>query len=160
VADAPRPLRPRSRQPLSQWPTGRLLSAVARRVERDWNAHLEGWDLNHASLPVLYLLAAGPRSQRELAESSGVTEQTMSRILLRLERSRYVSRRPHALDRRRHDVVLTDEGRAALREAGDRDVAERITVQGLTEEQVSQLRALLSALLPDRAEDAGRDDPR
>lgn len=143
--------RPSSQQPLAQWPTGRLLSAVARRVERDWNAHLEGWDLNHASLPVLYLLAAGPLSQRELAQSSGVTEQTMSRILVRLERSGYISRRAHARDRRRHEVVLTEAGRTALLEAGDRSVAEAITVRGLSPAQVVQLRSLLTAMLPERA---------
>ena len=39
-------------------PSGRLLSAAARRVERDLNAHLAAWDLNHASLPVLVHLSA------------------------------------------------------------------------------------------------------
>ena len=51
----------------AQWPTGRLLSTVVRRIEHDWNAHLSAWDLNHACFPVLLHLLAGPRSQRELA---------------------------------------------------------------------------------------------
>ena len=42
-----------------EWPTGRMLSAVARRIEREWNAHLAHWDLNHASLPVLAFLSRG-----------------------------------------------------------------------------------------------------
>lgn len=126
-----------------QWPTGRLFTAVARRIERDWNAHLAHWDLNHASLPVLYLLAGGPLSQRDLALASEVTEQTMSRILARLERQGYVVRRPHVEDRRRHEVHLTDSGRAALLEAGDPSMAEEMTVRGLTDAQVLALRDLL-----------------
>lgn len=134
----------------AQWPTGRLLSAVARRIERDWNAHLHHWDLNHASLPVLFLLAAGPRSQRELAGTAGVTEQTMSRVVARLERTGYIVRSPHAHDRRRHDVALTETGRSALLEAGDRRTAEEMSVRGLTPDQVDQLRELLIAMLAER----------
>lgn len=135
---------------LDQWPTGRLISAAARRIERDWNAHLSGWDLNHASLPVLFLLLRGPRSQRELAQASGVTEQTMSRIVARLERSGYVDRLPHAGDRRRHDVVLTETGRTALLESGDPRVAEEMSTRGLDAEQIRQLRALLAVMLAQR----------
>lgn len=141
---APVPGRP---VPAVMWPTGRLVSAVARRIERDWNAHLARWDLNHASLPVLFLLAAGPRSQRELAADSGVTEQTMSRIIARLDRTGYIERRTHAHDRRRNDVALTETGYRALREAGDPRFAEEMSVRGLTPEQVTQLRSILGAML-------------
>ncbi|MDO8107989.1 MarR family transcriptional regulator [Isoptericola sp. b441] len=133
--------------PPEQWPTGRLFSAVARRIERDWNSHLAHWGLNHASLPVLYLLAGGPLSQRELALSSNVTEQTMSRILARLERQEFVARHPHPSDRRRHQVHLTDAGRATLLEAGDPAYAEDLTLRGLDDEQVGHLRELLLVMV-------------
>lgn len=142
--------------PGGHWPTGRLISAVARRIERDWNAHLDHWDLNHASLPVLYLLMGGPRSQRELAGSSGVTEQTMSRIIVRLERTGYVERSPHATDKRRHQVVLTETGRRVLFEAGDPGVAEQMSTRGLSPEQVVQLRSLLAVMMAERPRE---DDP-
>lgn len=129
------------------WPTGRLVSAVARRIERAWNLHLAEWDLNHASLPVLALLVAGPRSQRELATASGVTEQTMSRILVRLERLGYVTRRQGFRDRRRHAVHLTDVGRATFLEAGDPAVAEELSTRGLSGAQVAALREILLTLL-------------
>lgn len=143
-------------RPTGQWPTGRLISAVARRIERDWDAHLAGWDLNHASLPVLYLLAGGPRSQRELAGASGVTEQTMSRIIARLDRTGYIERRAHTLDRRRYEVVLTESGRQALAEAGDPRVAEQMSIRGLSRAQVEQLRQILAVMLAQRARP---DDP-
>lgn len=128
----------------ADWPVGRLLSAAARRVEREWNAHLAGWDLNHASLPVLVLLAHHPRSQRELAAACSVTEQTMSRILARMERTGYVTRAPHATDRRKVVIAITDSGRDVAALASDRRPAEAMTTRGLTPEQVEQLRTLLA----------------
>ncbi|WP_372594940.1 MarR family winged helix-turn-helix transcriptional regulator [Actinotalea sp.] len=129
------------------WPTGRLMSAITRRVEREWNAHLARWELNHASLPVLAHLAGGPRSQRQLAESCGVTEQTMSKTLARLERTGYVERPIRPGDRRRHDVLLTAAGYGALSAAGASDRAEEMVLRGLDAEQTEQLRRLLLHML-------------
>ena len=141
----------------AQWPLGRLLSAAARRVEQEWNAHLATWDLNHASLPVLVHLVRSPLSQRELAARCAITEQTMSRVLARLERTGYVQRRPDPADLRRHVISITDAGRTVVREASDPRVAEEMTVRGLTADQVRQLRALLAvvALARSGTEDAG-----
>lgn len=133
---------PASQDP-RDWPVGRLLSAAARRVEREFNAHLATWDLNHASLPVLVHLTRGPLSQRDLARLCGVTEQTTSRVLDRMERTGYVTRTTHPDDRRRHTIALTDEGRTVLRSAGDPRPAEQMVTRGLTPEQVRQLRDLL-----------------
>jgi DNA-binding MarR family transcriptional regulator len=140
----------------STWPTGRLLSSAARRVEREFNAHLDAWDLNHASLPVLVHLSVQDHSQRELASATGVTEQTMSRILARVERLGYVTRRPHAEDRRRHVIALTDAGADVLREAADRERSEAMVAQGLSTEDMRELRRLLAAVIaahPDPADD-------
>lgn len=133
--------------PPEHWPTGRLLSAAARRVERAWDAHLGQWSLTHASMPVLAVLAGGARSQRDLARALGVTEQTTSRMLAGLERSGYVRREQHSTDRRRHVVVLTPVGRAALAELDDPETVEGLITAALSEDQVDGLRALLVALV-------------
>lgn len=125
------------------WPVGRLLSAAARRVERDWNAHLASWDLNHASQPVLVILLRGPRTQAELAAACEVTEQTMSRVLARIERRGYITRAAHATDRRKQVIAITDAGREAVLAASDPAAAEELVTEGLTPEQVEQLRGLL-----------------
>ncbi|WP_311836296.1 MarR family winged helix-turn-helix transcriptional regulator [Cellulomonas fimi] len=138
-----------------RWPTGRLLSSAARQVERDWNAHLAAWDLNHASLPVLVLLAHRDHSQRELATATSVTEQTMSRVLARMERTGYVTRRPHGDDRRRHVISLTALGAEVMREAADPAPAEALSTRGLGPEQVEQLRELLALMVI-----AGQSPPR
>ncbi|WP_240675581.1 MarR family winged helix-turn-helix transcriptional regulator [Cellulomonas endophytica] len=134
--------------PLHHWPDGRLLSAVARRIERAWDAHLAHWDLTHASLPVLVHLLDGPRSQRELAALLDVTEQTTSRILARLERTRYVTRTAHPEDRRRYVIAVTAAGRAALAAASDPRPAEDSVLGVLSGAQRAELRALLLAVHP------------
>ncbi|MPV37653.1 MarR family winged helix-turn-helix transcriptional regulator [Georgenia subflava] len=133
--------------PPAQWPTGRLLSAAARRAERAWDAYLERWSLTHASLPLLAVLAGGPRSQREVAESLGVTEQTVSRMLAGLERSGYVARRRHATDRRRQAVSITETGSAALAALDDTAAVEALVAGPLTPDQVTILRELLVLLV-------------
>lgn len=130
-----------------EWATGRLLFAVARRIEREWNAHLGRWDLNHAGFPVLMHLLGGPRSQRVLADESGVTEQTMSRIVARLERSGYVTRTDDPADRRRRAVAVTPAGREAGLAAARRRPAEELATRGLDDAQVAALRDALLTLL-------------
>jgi DNA-binding MarR family transcriptional regulator len=132
---------------VGRWPTGRLLSAAARRVERAWDAHLDHWQLSHGSFPVLVLLAAGDHSQRELATAMAVTEQTMSRMLGRLERAGYVRRETHGSDRRRHVVTLLPRGAQVLGEASDPGVVEAVATRGLDAGQVAALRDALVTLL-------------
>ena len=136
-------LDPASPDP-AHWPVGRLLSSAARRVERDWNAHLATWDLNHASQPSSPTSCGRRMSQRELATASGVTEQTMSRVLARMERSGYVTRTPHDDDRRRH--VDHDHGRGTLgllRRVRPRARRDDGHPRARPPEQAEQLRRLL-----------------
>ena len=141
----------------ADWPTGRLLFTVVRRIEHDWNAHLAGWDLNHAGFPVLLHLFGGPRTQRELARLNGVTEQTMSRVVARLERSGYVTRDDDPRDRRRRAVAVTDAGRAAAARAGRVQPAEDLTTRGLDAEQVASLRDMLVTLVRTQRAGTGPD---
>ncbi len=147
---------PTSTEP-ADWPTGRLLFTVVRRIEHEWNEHLARWELNHAGFPVLLHLAGGSRTQRELARVSGVTEQTMSKVVARLERSGYVTRTTDPHDRRRRMVTVTDAGLTAAREAARVQPAEDIALQGLDEHQARALRDLLVTMV--RAQRAGEPDP-
>ena len=91
----------------AHWATGRLLSTAARLVEHAWDAHLATWGLNHASFAVLWMLERGPLPQRSLASSASVQDQTMSRIVERLQRLGYVERARGTDDRRQ---VLVHHG--------------------------------------------------
>lgn len=101
------------------WSTGRLLSTAARHVERAWTAWLAERDLTHAGLLVLHALEVGPQSQRELAEASQVEEQTMTRVLARLQRTGHITRERDLADRRRVVVQRTSLGTQAFGEVRD-----------------------------------------
>ena len=82
-----------------------VLSTAARLIEHDWNDWLANHDLTHAGLLALHALQGGPLTQRQLAAANRVEEQTMSRVVARLERAGYVSRARDSADRRR--LVIT-----------------------------------------------------
>ena len=95
-------------------------------------------------------------SQRELATASGVTEQTMSRVLARMERTRL--RHADAARRRPAPARHHDHGRGPRRRffvASDRELAEAMVTRGLTPEQAEQLRRLLVVVASEP--DDGRD---
>ena len=129
------------------WSTGRLLSTVARRVERAWDEHLEHWQLSHASLPVLAMLTRGEHSQRDLASAMSVTEQTMSRMLARLQRAGYLTRRRDPGDRRRRVVALLPRGTEVLSAASDPERVEALATAGLEPNQVAALRDALVTMV-------------
>ncbi|MEO5834762.1 MAG: MarR family transcriptional regulator [Nakamurella sp.] len=100
----------------AQWATGRLLSTAARMVEQSWNNRLRDSRVSHAGVMVLSLLAAGPATQRQLAGSQHLTEQTAGRTVAHLEATGHLRRTADPTDRRRRVVEITDGGRALLAE--------------------------------------------
>ncbi len=131
----------------SQWPTGRLLSAAARRMEHGWNSYLARWHLNHASLPALAILMAGPLSQRDLAAALGVTEQTTSRIVAGLERHGYVTRQPHPDDRRVRLLAASPTGMRVMQELDQAGSIDSIVRHELSPDDEARLRELLLRFL-------------
>ena len=100
----------------ASWATGRLLSTAARLVEQSWNNRLRDSRVSHAGVIVLSLLAGGPATQRELAGSQHMTEQTAGRTIAHLESTGHLRRTADPADRRRRVVEITDGGRALLAE--------------------------------------------
>lgn len=97
-----------------QWPLGRLLSAAARSVERDWDERLRAIGLSHAAVVAIdILIRTGPTGADAIARTARVQPQTMSRTLERMERDGLVERAPHPADRRRRVVSVTPAGRSA-----------------------------------------------
>ena len=107
----------------ADWSTGRLLSTAARLTEQAWNERLRAREVSHAGLILVSLLVAGPASQRELAASQFLTEQTIGRTIGHLEATGHLTRSTDAADRRRRVVQLTEQGRALMAELStDADV--------------------------------------
>lgn len=140
----------------AEWPLGRLLSTAARMIERDWNAVLARRGLTHAGLMVLASLQGGSLTQRELAAASRVEQQTISRVLEKLERDGYVNRSRTDVDLRRRMVTLSPSGEQALLEMTMPDVAERLITDQI--EDPARFRAELVRLVERSSSGAGRAD--
>ncbi len=113
------------------WSLGRLLSTAARLVEHEWNAWLAERGITHAGLLALDALGAGPLTQRAVAAASRVEEQTMSRVLDRLQRTGHVERRRDTVDRRRLVVTLTPTARQVLDQIRTADIADILVADHL-----------------------------
>lgn len=99
--------------PMTEWPTGRLLSMASRLVEHAWLDALDERGLSHAGLIALHIIGETPTSQTEIAARARVENQTMSRTLDRLEREGYIARERDPRDGRRHIITRTKAGTAA-----------------------------------------------
>ena len=115
-----------------------VLLAVARLVmDVSIRAAGELGGLSPVQLRALTALRVTPGGNlAQLAESLGITVSTASRLIDRLIAADWVHRRPAPHTRREISLTLTDGGRAVLRQYDDR--------------RVSQLRACLGSLAPDR----------
>ncbi|MBN4925607.1 winged helix DNA-binding protein [Hoyosella rhizosphaerae] len=130
---------------LTQWPTGRLLSVAARRLEHTWEAILAEHGLTHAGLVALHCITDTPQYQREIAQQCRVTDQTMSRTLDGLARQGYVARETDPEDGRRMRVRATEEGKRLYIEIVEREQQDSRLLAGLPEHE--ELRRLLLALI-------------
>src|ERR1700712_3564012 len=137
----------------SGWATGRLLSTAAR---------LRDNGVSHAGLIVLHMLSQGPASQRELADSQFLTEQTIGRTLTHLESTGHVGRATDPADRRRRVVQITDPGRdllTAISDSGDRLTDHVLQAGGGAPADFrAALQLLIDALDSPQSPDAVGDD--
>jgi MarR family transcriptional regulator for hemolysin len=94
-------------------------------------------------------LKANPRaSQREIAESMGVTEATLTHHLNAMDADGLVTRRRDPDNRRVHVVELTEGGeKVFLRLRGVAMSFDTRLRRGITEAEVEQLRGLLDRLV-------------
>jgi DNA-binding MarR family transcriptional regulator len=132
---------------------GYLLKHAQLRLSELTAAALAPYDLDGRQLAVLLVLAAcEPASQQQAAGRLGIDRTTMVAQLDALEAKGLVARRPHADDRRRNMVELTEAGRRTLRgarEAGDD--AERRFLAPLSQPAARHLKDALRAVIqPDR----------
>ena len=135
------------------WSLGRLLSTAARLVEHDWNSWLASHDLTHAGLLALHALRHGPLTQRQLAAANRVEEQTMSRVVERLERTGYLTRRRDSTDRRRLVISPTPAGIAVFERVQAESVADQL-VERWVRDSVAFRSELVRIISAARANDS------
>jgi DNA-binding MarR family transcriptional regulator len=127
---------------------GYLLKHALLELDRLHEELLAPAGIGARELAVLLLLdGREPESQQQAAQRLGVDRTTMVALLDALEDKGLVTRRPDLVDRRRNVVVLTDTGRATLRQATSAsDEAERRLLAVLNDDEAALLRSLLTRL--------------
>jgi DNA-binding MarR family transcriptional regulator len=128
---------------------GYLLKHAQLRMNELNTRALAPYGINGRELAVLLVLAGNePASQQQAAQRLGVDRTTMVALLDALEDKGLLSRHPHAEDRRRNVVELTETGQAVLAKAsGASDEAEREFLAPLDPQTARQLRAALRTLV-------------
>lgn len=81
----------------------------------DFSKAMEDLGLTQKQVAVLELIAQNEgASQIDIAAALGMDRATMMSLINRLEDRKSVARRPSPVDRRRQQLILTDEGREIL----------------------------------------------
>jgi DNA-binding MarR family transcriptional regulator len=132
---------------------GYLLKHAQYRMHELNDRALEPYGVDGRELGVLVLLASHePSSQQQAAQRLGVDRTTMVALLDTLESKGLVSRHPHAEDRRRNVVELTQVGHKVVEKATKAsDEAEREFLAPLSAEAAQRFRDALRLVVEDQA---------
>ena len=128
---------------------GYLLKHAQLRMSELTAKSLTPYGVDGRELGVLLVLAGRePASQQQAAQRLGIERTTMVALLDTLEGKGLVSRHPHADDRRRNVVELTEAGQDTLRRATEAsDDAEREFLAPLSPQAARQLRDSLQTIV-------------
>lgn len=128
---------------------GYLLKYAQHELAELITAALAPYNLNGREWAVLFVLAGRePASQQQAARRLGIDRTTMVALLDTLEGKGLVSRHPHAEDRRRNVVELTQAGQNTFRYASEAtEEAEREFLAPLTGSAAQQLRESLRTVV-------------
>jgi DNA-binding MarR family transcriptional regulator len=131
----------------------RGLLQMTTKLEARLNRELqEAGGLSLADYDVLVPLSEALHGRLRVFELAGILGWERSRLshhLARMHRRGLVCREECDADRRGAFVVLTDEGRTAIRDAAPAHVetVRRLVFEGLSDEQVESLHALTQSVL-------------
>lgn len=131
----------------ARWTTA-VLSRVAEKMRRTFEAKVQHLGLRSKHYGALILLESGPMTQVELGRGMAIDRTTMVSLVDDLSKLGLVERAPNPADRRAHAVTLTEEGRKVRQMAAEAvDATQEEILAPLTAEEREQLRNLLSKLL-------------
>lgn len=135
--------------PLVSRRLGYLLKHVHARMDELGTRALAPFGIDPRELGILLVIAGHePGSQQQAAQRLGIDRTSMVARLDTLEDKGLVSRHPHAEDRRRNVVELTDAGRDLVQRAAEAsDRAEAELLAGLSPQDGERLRDMLEAIV-------------
>jgi DNA-binding MarR family transcriptional regulator len=124
-----------------------LLLRLSKAVHKRSTEELLGIKLKHTML-LSYLRTGEPALQQQLCESLWMDANNCVLLLNELEEMGYIERRRDPIDRRRHVVEITNDGRNALERAERaQESLEDEILAGLSDKERVMLRSLLSRAL-------------
>ncbi len=128
---------------------GYLFKHAQMRMEELNAQALAPFGIDARELGILLVLAGHePGSQQQAAQRLGIDRTSMVARLDALEDKGLVSRHPHARDRRRNVVELTDAGRDTVAQATRAsERAEAALLASLTPQEGERLREALQAIV-------------
>lgn len=119
-------------------------------IEREANNDLKPYGLTMSQSRILMFLRSryGQKtSQKEVEEFLGVSHPTTVGLLKRLESKGFIRTEVDADDRRMKLVILTEKDRVLGMEMWrNRQKTEKMLTEGLTEEEVSELKRMLGTI--------------
>ncbi len=135
---------------------GYLFKHAQTRMEELNAEALAPFGIDTRELGILLVIASHePGSQQQAAQRLGIDRTSMVARLDALEDKGLVSRHPHAVDRRRNLVELTDAGRETVQRATEAsERAEAMLLASLTPQQGERLRKALQTIVAHRASNA------
>jgi DNA-binding MarR family transcriptional regulator len=128
---------------------GYLFKHAQERMQELNAEALAPFGIDPRELGILLVIASHePGSQQQAAQRLGIDRTSMVARIDALEDKGLVSRHPHAEDRRRNVVELTDAGRDTVRRANAAsERAEAALLASLSKQEGERLRAALQTIL-------------
>ncbi len=131
---------------------GFFISQIKPISDRIWTKLLQSSGMDAFNGPqgrLLYVLwQEDGISAAQLAQRSGLAPTTLTSMLDRLEAAGLVRREPHATDRRRWNLVLTDKAKELM--ASSQKISDEMTdiyYRGFSQQERAQFEAFLQRLL-------------
>ena len=122
-----------------------LIGMVSHRAMNTAKGMYQEFDLNRSQASVLFMLhQRDSMSQKELAAQLDVTAPSITSMIQKMERDKYIAREPDQYDQRVMRLTLTEKGKSCIQAVKDvADRMEEILFQGMSLEEKLLFRRLM-----------------
>ena len=122
-----------------------LIGMVSHRAMNTAKGMYQEFDLNRSQASVLFMLhQRDSMSQKELAAQLDVTAPSITSMIQKMERDKYIAREPDRHDQRVMRLTLTEKGKSCIQAVKDvADRMEEILFQGMSLEEKLLFRRLM-----------------
>lgn len=131
---------------------GFITSRVSHCITQQFNRLFDQYGITYPQSKVLGHLISSEGlfdvNQRDLERALGIKASSISSLVRNLENKGFIECHRRALDARNKSIELTEKGRA-LTKSMDEVIqsSEEALIKGMTEEEVTQLKTLLSRVM-------------